>query len=190
MSRSSGRGPEKEDDRAEQIQLVQSAVASGVDGIVLAPLDARALVEPVETAVAKGIPVVIIDSGARVRTRYVSLRRDRQLPRRRAGRAAAGRSCSGGRARSSCSVTRSVPRAPSSARRGSTETMAKDFPKITFVSDSEYAGPTSDSRSRSHRALVTRYRGQVDGIFCPNETSTVGMLRALEGAGMLAGRLT
>ena len=38
-------------------------MAAGVDGIVLAPLDARALVKPVEEAVAKGIPVVIIDSG-------------------------------------------------------------------------------------------------------------------------------
>ena len=32
---------------------------------------------------------------------------------------------------------------------------------------------------------MTRYRGQVDGIFCPNESSTFGMLRALDGAGML-----
>src|SRR5271165_3157669 len=56
-------GPEREDDRVQQIQLVQSAVAAGVDGIVLAPLDARALAQPVEAAVAKGIPVVVIDSG-------------------------------------------------------------------------------------------------------------------------------
>ena len=42
---------------------MQSAVAAGVDGIVLAPLDARALALPVETAVGKGIPVVVIDSG-------------------------------------------------------------------------------------------------------------------------------
>ena len=55
-------GPQKEDDRVKQIQLVQNAIAAGVDGIVLAPLDSRALVDPVEAAVAKGIPVVIFDS--------------------------------------------------------------------------------------------------------------------------------
>ena len=55
-------GPQKEDDRVQQIALVQSAIVAGVDGIVLAPLDARALVDPVEAAVAKGIPVVIFDS--------------------------------------------------------------------------------------------------------------------------------
>ena len=36
-------GPQKEDDRVQQIQLVQNAIAAGVDGIVLAPLDARRL---------------------------------------------------------------------------------------------------------------------------------------------------
>ena len=82
-------GPQKEDDRVQQIQLVQNAIAAGVDGIVLAPLDARALVEPVEAAVAKGIPVVIFDS-ALESTKIGQLRRDQQLPRRRAGRAAAG----------------------------------------------------------------------------------------------------
>src|SRR5262249_53367613 len=56
-------GPQKEDERSQQIQLVQNAIASRVDGIVLAPLDSRALVKPVEEAVEKGIPVVIIDSG-------------------------------------------------------------------------------------------------------------------------------
>src|SRR5205807_1882787 len=55
-------GPVKEDDRIQQIDLVKSAVASGVDGIVLAPLDAKALVKPVEDAIAKGISVLIFDS--------------------------------------------------------------------------------------------------------------------------------
>ena len=69
--------------------------------------------------------------------------------------------------------------------KGFTDTLAKEFPKITLISDTEYAGPTSDSAQQKAQSLVTRYRGQVDGIFCPNESSTFGMLRALEGAGML-----
>ncbi len=77
-------GPQKEDDRVTQIQLIQSAIAAGVDGIVLAPLDARALVEPVEAAVAKGIPVVIFDSAAG-NDQDRRLRGDQQLQRRRAG---------------------------------------------------------------------------------------------------------
>jgi ribose transport system substrate-binding protein len=70
--------------------------------------------------------------------------------------------------------------------KGFTDTLAKDFPKIKYLSDTEYAGATSDTAQQKAQSLATRFRGQVDGIFCPNESSTFGMLRALEGAGMLS----
>jgi len=57
------RGPEKEDDREQQVSLVQNFVSTGVSAIVLAPLDEKALVAPVRQAMAAKIPVVIIDSG-------------------------------------------------------------------------------------------------------------------------------
>ena len=56
------KGPQKEDDRAQQITVVEDFISSGVDGIVLAPLDDRALMRPVQDAVREKIPVVIIDS--------------------------------------------------------------------------------------------------------------------------------
>ncbi|MHB1557622.1 MAG: hypothetical protein ACYC61_09095 [Isosphaeraceae bacterium] len=56
---------------------------------------------------------------------------------------------------------------------------------MKLISDTEYAGPTSGTAQQRAQSLLTRYRGQVDGIFCPNESSTSGMLRALDGAGML-----
>src|SRR5271157_532966 len=57
------KGPLAEDDREQQIQVVENFVGRNVSAIVLAPLDSRALVAPVEEAVKAGIPVVIIDSG-------------------------------------------------------------------------------------------------------------------------------
>ena len=87
-------GPQKEDDRVFQINLVQNAVAAGVDGIVIAPLDSRALVEPIEAAIAKGIPVLIFDS-ALESTKTVVLRRHQQLPRRSARGRAAGSASQG-----------------------------------------------------------------------------------------------
>jgi ribose transport system substrate-binding protein len=69
--------------------------------------------------------------------------------------------------------------------KGFKETLAKEFPGISLLSESEYAGPTSDQAQQKSESLVTRYRGQFDGVFCPNETSTVGMKRALEAAGLL-----
>ena len=56
------KGPLRENDRAQQIELVQRFVAEGVDGIALAPLDHRALVKAVQEAHNAGIPVVIFDS--------------------------------------------------------------------------------------------------------------------------------
>ena len=120
-------GPQKEDDRVQQIQLVQNAIAAGVDGIVLAPLDAQALVEPVEAAVAKGIPVVIFDS-ALESTKIVSYVATNNyhggvLAAQRLGELLEGR-----RERSSCCGTRSARRAPSSARRASPTRSPRNFP--------------------------------------------------------------
>src|SRR5262245_24952693 len=56
------KGPLKEDDLKQQIDLVQSFTAQGVSGIVLAPLNDTALQSPVKSAVAANVPVVIFDS--------------------------------------------------------------------------------------------------------------------------------
>jgi ribose transport system substrate-binding protein len=179
-------GPQKEDERSQQIQLVQSAIASGVDGIVLAPLDSRALVKPVEEAIAKGIPVVIIDSGLDSSKIASYVATDNYhggvLAARRMGELLKGEG-------KIILLRYAVGSASTEEReKGFTDTIAQDFPKIKFLSDTEYAGATSDLAQRKGENLVTRYRGQVDGIFCPNESSTFGMLRALEGAGMLGAR--
>src|SRR5437588_1767192 len=57
------RGPLREDDRDSQVSEVEGFVSRGVSGIVLAPLDEAALVQPVNEAVSHKIPVVIFDSG-------------------------------------------------------------------------------------------------------------------------------
>jgi ABC-type sugar transport system substrate-binding protein len=56
------KGPYLENDRAGQIDVVQNFVTSKVDGIILAPLDSRALVASVKEAKDAGIPSVIFDS--------------------------------------------------------------------------------------------------------------------------------
>src|SRR6266480_4517938 len=57
------KGPLREDDREQQVQVVEGFLSQGVQGIVLAPLDNVALVRPVEEARRAGVPTVIIDSG-------------------------------------------------------------------------------------------------------------------------------
>src|SRR5436853_3592406 len=65
------KGPLKEDDRDQQIQVVENFMSRRVSGIVLAPLDSQALVQPVENCTKAQVPVVIIDSGLKS-DQYVS----------------------------------------------------------------------------------------------------------------------
>src|SRR5687767_1442769 len=68
------KGPLREDDREQQVQVVENFVAQRVSGIVLAPLDRKALAGPVEMAVRGKIPVVVVDSGldSKVHSSYVA----------------------------------------------------------------------------------------------------------------------
>src|SRR5258708_3189313 len=55
------KGPLREDDRDQQIQVVENFMARQVSAIVLAPLDSQTLVRPVNQSVQAKFPVVIID---------------------------------------------------------------------------------------------------------------------------------
>src|SRR5260370_40653383 len=65
------KGPLREDDRDQQIQVVENFMARRVSAIVLAPLDSQALVRPVHNAIASKVPVVIMDSDLKS-DKYVS----------------------------------------------------------------------------------------------------------------------
>jgi ribose transport system substrate-binding protein len=56
-------GPTPEGDIQNQINLVETQITNQVDGLVLAAADSNALVKPVQEAVKKNIPVVMVDSG-------------------------------------------------------------------------------------------------------------------------------
>jgi ribose transport system substrate-binding protein len=60
--------------------------------------------------------------------------------------------------------------------------LAEEFPDIQVVSDDQYAGTTTESAYARAESLLNRFPG-VDGIFCPNESSTFGMLLALQEVG-------
>lgn len=179
------KGPQKEDDRTEQIALVRTAAQTGVDGIVLAPLDSEALVPAVEEAIARGIPVVIFDSKLKSEKPVSYVATDNY----RGGVLAAERLAEVLNGEGRIILLRYMPGSASTEEReqGFTDTIAK-YPKITYVSENQYAGATTDTAQKTSQSLVTRFRGQFDGVFCPNESSTSGMLRALREAGLLADR--
>lgn len=177
-------GPTKEDDRAAQIALVEQAIAAKVDGIVLAPLDSQALVRPVEDAVAAGIPVVIIDSGLESDRPASYVATDNY----HGGVLAAERLAELLHGQGKIILLRYAPNSDATVQRekGFTDTIAK-HPGITYLSENRYAGATADTAQQEAQRLVLQFQGQVDGVFCPNESSTAGMLRALRDAGLVSG---
>ena len=181
------KGPLREDDRDQQIQVVENFVGRGVDGIVLAPLNDRALVAPVEEAVSAHIPVVLIDSALEtpVWSSFIATdnREGGRLAARCLGRLLAGK----GKA----ILLRCMVGVGSTEAReaGFLEVMASDFPGIKLISTNQYAGITRDTAKRAAENLLNRFGSEVDGIFAPNESSAAGMLQALRDAGLAGGKV-
>ena len=173
------KGPQKEDDRAQQITVVEDVLSRGVDGIVLAPLDDRALMRPVQDAMRDNIPVVIIDSGLQGKN-YVSFVATDNF---RGGVMAARRigELLGGKGRIFMIRYQAGSASTTERERGFIETVEKDFPGLTVLAKDQYAGPTTESAYQTAENLLGRFP-DVEGVFCPNESSTFGALRALQEA--------
>jgi ribose transport system substrate-binding protein len=181
------KGPLREDDREQQVQVVENFTGRRVSGLVLAPLDARALVAPTEEAVRAGIPVVIIDSAlnssAPVSTVSTDNYKGGVLGGRRLGALLGGKG--------KVILVRVLAGSASTEQReaGFLDTMAKEFPGIQVISSDQHAGPTRDTAYRTAQNLLNRFGRDVTGIFAPNESSATGMLLALKDAGLAAGKI-
>lgn len=176
------RGPEREDDREQQVALVQNFISSRVDAIVLAPLDDQALLAPVRQAAAANIPVVIIDSGLKgeVGTDFISYAAtNNELGGTLAGRRMGERLGGSGRVlllryqEGSASTTE--------REKGFVAGLAES-PGIELIDPGRYAGATRATAQQAAENLLSVH-GDINGIFCPNESSTFGMLLALRGRG-------
>jgi len=171
------KGPVREDDRDEQIKVVENFVASGVSAIVLAPLDDTALVPAVTEATQEKIPVVIIDSDIKWDGRVSFVATDNY----KGGELAAKWLGELLGEKGNVIVLRYQEGSASTAEReaGFIDTMKKSFPKVELVSSNQYGGATTESAYKTSENLLVKHK-QVDGVFCPNESTTFGMLRALQ----------
>ena len=176
------KGPIKEDDREQQINVVENFINVGVSAIALAPLDNVALVRPVREAKRAGIATVIMDSplSAGACTDYVSFVGTDNYAGGQKGARRLGQLL-GGKGR--VVMMRCLVGFASTMRReqGFLETMAEAFPEIEIVSADQYGGATTESAYAKAENLLNRF-GQLDGVFCPNESTTFGMLLALRAA--------
>jgi ribose transport system substrate-binding protein len=65
----------------------------------------------------------------------------------------------------------------------------KKFPDIQLISSDQYAGATRESAYQASQNLLNRFGREVDGVFCPCEPVTVGMLMALKNIGKTGGKV-
>jgi len=181
------KGPLREDDREQQVQVVENFTGRRVSGMVLAPLDARALVAPTEEAVHAGIPVVIIDSGLKSTAPVSTISTDNYkggvLGARRLGELLGGKG--------KVILLRVLGGSTSTEQReaGFLDTLAKEFPGLQILSSDQHAGATRDTAYRTSQNLLNRFGREVTGIFAPNESSATGMLLAMKDAGLTGGRV-
>lgn len=185
------KGPLKEDDRESQISLVEDFISRRVAGIVLAPLDDSALRAPVLTAYQAGIPVVIIDSDLKGETQVSFVATDNHKGGHMAGTEMARRLNSTGKV----IMLRYQAGSASTMNReqGFLDAIA-EYPNMELVSSNQHGGATTESAYQASENLLAPLKGPdgklaIQGIFCPNESTTFGMLRALQDAG-LAGSVT
>jgi ribose transport system substrate-binding protein len=171
-------GPQKEDDRQMQIQVVQNFISQGVDVLGIAPLDAQSMVPQVQSAIKRGIPVLIFDSalGSDDYSSYIATNN------RRGGELCAARLAEVMGGKGKVLVLRYAEGSASTLEReaGFLDKI-KEYPGIEIVSDNQYAGATMEKAFQVSQNLLNRFQ-QLDGIFCSNESATQGMLRALQNA--------
>jgi ribose transport system substrate-binding protein len=171
-------GPNDENDRRQQIELVQNFISRSVDAIVLAPLDEVALARPVEAAVARGIPVVVIDSDLESEAPSSVVATDNV----EGGRMAARRLAEVMGRQGKVILLRFNEGSASNDQRedGFLEELAQNYPQIEILSSNQYAGTTKESAFQASQNLLNKHGDEAGGIFCPNEPVAFGMLRALE----------
>lgn len=179
------RGPLREDDRDAQVSEVEGFVSRGVSGIVLAPLDETALMQPVAEATRKKIPVLIFDSGLKGND-YVSFVATDNLKGGRLGGERLAQSIGG---KGKVILLRYAEGHDSTGKReqGFLDAM-KANPGIEVVSSNQYGGADVEGAYKKAEALLSTYKKPdgtlgIDGIFTPNESVSFALLRVLQDNG-------
>jgi ribose transport system substrate-binding protein len=173
-------GPLREDNRDQQIQVVENFISRRVDGIVLAPTDASALVRPVNTAARAKVPVVIMDSGLKS-DKYVSFVATDNFK----GGVLAGEHMAkllGGKGNVILLRYQSGS-ASTEEREAGFLSAIKKVPGIKILSSEQHGGVTRELCYQAAQNLLNRHGKEVNGIFGPCEPVANGIIMALRNAG-------
>ena len=166
---------------------METLTGSGIDALVLSPLDDRALIRPVLEAAALGIPTVTFNTALAGSSPIALIATDNFRGRVIAAEERLGPLTGGTRGRLILvRVTQGVE-GTRLREEGFLETVRRDFPGLTILSDNQYGGASTETAYQTMENLLARFPA-VDAVFTPNESTTFGALRALQDHG-LAGKV-
>jgi ribose transport system substrate-binding protein len=181
------KGPLREDDRDQQIQVVENFMARHVSAIVLAPLDSHALVNPVHNAILAKVPVVVMDSDLKS-DEYVSFvatdnYKGGQLAGEQMGKLLGGKG-------NVILLRYAVGSASTEAREnGFLDVLKANYPSIKIISSDQHAGATRETAYQTSQNILNRFGREVNGVFCPCEPPTIAMTKALRDIGLAGGKV-
>lgn len=172
-------GPATETMVDVQMTMMRNAIIRRSSAILLAALDAEAMVPLVEEAVAQGIPVATFDSGVNSDLPVTVVATDN----RAAGVLAADRLARliGAEGTVGVIVHDSTSLSGVDRRDGFLERMRSAYPRITVL-EPVYGGGFHDRSAELAVEMVRRHPDLV-GVFSANEGSTVGAALGLQEAG-------
>ena len=171
--------PTLEIDSARQIDIVESMVNRKLAGIVLAPVDKKALVAVVERAANVGVPVSIFDSGIDTKQRlsYVATNNDEggRMAARRLGEVLQGKG--------KVAIIGFMPGSASTMERehGFQDEMRTKFPKINIIG--LQFGMADRAKAMAVTENVLTAHPDLAGLFADNESSSAGTVQALKSRG-------
>jgi ribose transport system substrate-binding protein len=173
-------GPLAETELAEQNKIIENMVNLGVDGMVLAPLNNRAMRKPVENVVAAGIPVVVFDSAidGDAHVSYIATNNEA------GGALAAQRMIEKLGDKQRIFVLRYIQGTASTEQRAkgfldAVRAAGKEVLGEPYSEDATVAG-AKKTATNVLEGFVNDGKLEVDGIFVTNLYSTLGMLAAIE----------
>jgi len=171
--------PTLEVDSSRQIEIVESMINRRLAGIVLAPVDRRALVAVVERAAREGIPVSIFDSAIdtdRI-VSYVATDNTEggRMAARRLGEVIGGKGKVG--------IIGFMPGSASTMERedGFQEEIRKRFPQIEIAG--MQFGMADRAKAMAETENILTAHPDLAGLFADNESSSSGAVQALKSRG-------
>ena len=168
--------PSVETDSSRQIAIIESMINRRLAGLILAPVDRKALVGVVEKARSAGIPVVIFDSGLDTDKRLSYVATDN----RAGGRLAARRLGTVLQGRGKVAVIGFMIGSASTMDReqGFQEEITANFPGIQIV-DIRYSNSDRSVAMGLAENILTAHP-DLGGFFADNEGSSTGTVQAVK----------